>query len=794
MMNLEELLGRFRSGDIAHALRGLGLAASGTKSQRLNRLLTATNETVASDILEMFRIDDLHRVCAQLGVDTGPHAEMVDGLARQVATEGGQPAPVVAAEPATASSSEPPRLPRVDWRRTAAVTGALAIVIGAGSIVATVVDESDGPLTLWLGVTLVAVVTAGYRFSTYSPRSGYLASAVLGSVAGLAFIVGPNWFIEFEPLSIPISAATGAVGAMFATLGGALGYRLRHGDGQARGIGGPRWLRAVVVLVALAMVIGAGTAVTAAVDVSDGLLPGWLTVMILVAAGASLSRYSPGSGYLGSAVLGSVGGLAFSIGPDSNSFVGTETVSIPVSAVIGAMLATAGSAVGYLIGTGSSRARGMGAPNWLRLYFFWTGLISVVLVAWLVLYGGADVISVPAVFTLALVPVLILYPRYNFRLSFFAGRLVSYVLCLWCVSLIGTAVVVLVLSITAFPRDDPYEEELVVTFGPQSEQDAFNRLAELTQEGERERNYEAALDLLAETPLSVPRPYSFSTKTPNFTGFLELGTTGTKEVASLLDRGRDTEAYEEYLLLWNIARNLVSAEGSITLIQYLVGIATAGVLADWYLENDDARSLPGDGRLLAVVTDFQAALDDGFASAMTAEYATLNLALVDEIFKGEENCPDDYLGMCALKLQWPFHDTYEMLKVRHDLLVKLVAANREPAYGERDSLVEHIQGEFDRHLRFTPWTNPFGSAVYIASFPNIVRFTGRSDEVKGQISIIRYLLESGASGSYDDIPVDPFSGKPFRVTRTPDAIEIASPSLGSDGEPRFKYEITTARR
>ena len=217
------------------------------------------------------------------------------------------------------------------------------------------------------------------------------------------------------------------------------------------------------------------------------------------------------------------------------------------------------------------------------------------------------------------------------------------------------------------------------------------------------------------------------------------------------------------------------------------------MLADWYLEDDDAEGLPGDDRLVALVTGFQAALDDGFASAMAAEYATLNLALVDEAFRDEENCPDDYLGTCSLKMQWPFHDTYELLKVRHDLFVKLAAAERAPAYGERDSLLADLEAQLDRHVRLTPWRNPFGSAIFTAIFPNIVRFAGRYEKVEGQTSIIRYLLESASSGSYDDVPIDPFSGEPFRVTRTPGAIETASPSLDSNGEPRLQYEVTLAQ-
>ena len=98
-MDLEELLGRFRSEDMAHALRGLGLAASGTKGQRLNRLLTATTATGASDVLALFETDDLYRVCIKLGVDTGSQADMVDRLARQVATKDTVTPPVEATDP-----------------------------------------------------------------------------------------------------------------------------------------------------------------------------------------------------------------------------------------------------------------------------------------------------------------------------------------------------------------------------------------------------------------------------------------------------------------------------------------------------------------------------------------------------------------------------------------------------------------------------------------------------------------------------------------------------------------------
>ena len=92
-MPLKELLERFRSEDTAHTLRALGLATSGTKSQRMTHVLAATEGRTVSDILALFRTEDLHRVCVQLGVDTGPHGDMVEGLAQEAETKEEQSAP-----------------------------------------------------------------------------------------------------------------------------------------------------------------------------------------------------------------------------------------------------------------------------------------------------------------------------------------------------------------------------------------------------------------------------------------------------------------------------------------------------------------------------------------------------------------------------------------------------------------------------------------------------------------------------------------------------------------------------
>ena len=101
-MNLQDLLGKFRSEDIAHALRELGLPTTGNKSQRLERLLMAGKGTNISETLALFRTEDLNRVCVALGVDTGTQAQMVDGLAKLIAADDVQSAPDGSAGPTAA--------------------------------------------------------------------------------------------------------------------------------------------------------------------------------------------------------------------------------------------------------------------------------------------------------------------------------------------------------------------------------------------------------------------------------------------------------------------------------------------------------------------------------------------------------------------------------------------------------------------------------------------------------------------------------------------------------------------
>ena len=61
-MNIEELLVECRSNDLAHALRELGLPVTGTKPQRIERLVQHhTGGGATSDILGALKSEDLRR-------------------------------------------------------------------------------------------------------------------------------------------------------------------------------------------------------------------------------------------------------------------------------------------------------------------------------------------------------------------------------------------------------------------------------------------------------------------------------------------------------------------------------------------------------------------------------------------------------------------------------------------------------------------------------------------------------------------------------------------------------------
>jgi len=84
--SLSGLLTLFRSEDIAHVLRALGGPISGIKSERIHNLLALITDyeknkgANGSEILQVFRLGGLERVCTSLGLPTGDKSAMADTL------------------------------------------------------------------------------------------------------------------------------------------------------------------------------------------------------------------------------------------------------------------------------------------------------------------------------------------------------------------------------------------------------------------------------------------------------------------------------------------------------------------------------------------------------------------------------------------------------------------------------------------------------------------------------------------------------------------------------------------
>ena len=89
-MSLRELLGHFRSEDIARCLRELGLPSSGNKRERIDRFVDMAalpgreEGWSVSRTIQLFTEADLRRVCRSLDIDDADKSSMARLLAARV--------------------------------------------------------------------------------------------------------------------------------------------------------------------------------------------------------------------------------------------------------------------------------------------------------------------------------------------------------------------------------------------------------------------------------------------------------------------------------------------------------------------------------------------------------------------------------------------------------------------------------------------------------------------------------------------------------------------------------------
>ena len=431
-------------------------------------------------------------------------------------------------------------------------------------------------------------------------------------------------------------------------------------------------------------------------------------------------------------------------------------------------------------------------PETFRRILFGAGIVSAVLLAWMVLYGGLRPVSVAALLTLVMAPALLLYPKYEPRLGRVSGRIVAGFLDIWVVVIAVSALVIVVYSALNFPREGPFQEKLVVRVGPQAEQDAWKRLTEMGLAPEGTYDAEDYIDLIAQGPFSMPEQQRLSLETPfpNLGSLIGLGESGREEVAELIAEGRPDEAYEKYLLLWSVADNMIGGEGSITLIQYLIGVDLGYALADFHLEDDNSARLPGDERLSEIVERYERRLAGAFERAISGEYGwgkEIAEHPEDWCRFGGLGSEDSATWVCPFHLPWPFYDANKTLRVRHDLFFEMVELNRAAMHQSRSDSVD-LDERFERASAFSLWKNPVGSLVNAATLPFLSRFAHRDHELKAKLTILAYLVRATESGRLGSPPTNPLTGTPFVVTDKGDRIEIRSAHRGDGIEPRLWYD------
>ncbi len=167
---------------------------------------------------------------------------------------------------------------------------------------------------------------------------------------------------------------------------------------------------------------------------------------LLLFGGYRLSRTSRASGYWGSALLGiAIGFVFFSALFALVGLIAAELSALIIYVALSALLGTVGGMIGWRRKERAS-ARPSASADWspqrFGPLFVVAGVVSLVLVAWLVLYGGLRASSLPALAATGGAPVLLLYPFYVVRLNRYASHAILHTLLPWSVSVASWAIVV----------------------------------------------------------------------------------------------------------------------------------------------------------------------------------------------------------------------------------------------------------------------------------------------------------------------------------------------------------------
>lgn len=427
----------------------------------------------------------------------------------------------------------------------------------------------------------------------------------------------------------------------------------------------------------------------------------------------------------------------------------------------------------------------IGTPEGLRRYFLATGVVSILILAWLTIFADVDPVGILVLVSWALVPFLVLYPRYDLRLGRRTRKAAVLMLLLWAGAFNLTAIAFAPHAVAGFPKEGPVEERLVLSFGPQQEQDAWNQLEEML--GGTEPADQEVLDFLARNAVSMPEnAVTFRRRGPLFTRIAGSHTGELEEIERLIAEGNETAASERYLQLWKGADNLISGKGS--LIQHLVGVGQAAELIVFYLDGKIGPRFPNYEQLLAISSGMQSKIDDSFEIALSYEYFS-SKATVTEL--RSDGCGAAPGILCVFS--WPLFDLNRQLTETHEHFYRLAVLSREPTYrreGQIDSYNEYV----DSITRTSLLEDPIGSLLSAVLIPLFGRFGVTQASFKDRLAILHYVVVYVQTGDLNNVPIDQLTGEPYLVTDRGDLLEIKYSRTKEDGEPAVLIEFSKEGR
>lgn len=442
----------------------------------------------------------------------------------------------------------------------------------------------------------------------------------------------------------------------------------------------------------------------------------------------------------------------------------------------------AGTFLIWRFGKFVTASNGQGVFRGFRDYFLATGIVSVIVVTWAIIYAGYSPITIVALVSWLFIPFLVLYRFYDHRLGNRLGWAAFIVLILWSGIFNMSALIFSVYAGLNFPKEQPFEEQLVFSPGLEAQEEAWYRLIGLVNA--EQPDSKQVLDFLVTNIVSAPeRDANYSSQVPQVIPLLAALNSELDEIRELLAQGREKEAEERYLRLWKAVENLTASSGG--LIYHLVAMGQVLGLISFQIGDESAPPLRPYAELLEISAHIGGELDRSWKNAMALEYLVKKNAMLELT---ESDCGLSPSRLCLFELEWPFYDGYQLLRAEHASYLSLANAAGTPgSSGDSAQSAGDSEADFDEP-KISIFKNPVGSTLQVATVPLVGKFAATMLETKGRLSIFSYVMEYRMSGELGEPPIDPFTGQPFMVKDKGDTIEITSARQQRD-EPAVQYEV-----